>query len=39
MAEQLSSRAPASAAQGFMGSDPGFGHGTTHQAILRWHPI
>ena len=28
----------ASAAQGFEGSDPGCGHGTAHQAMLRWHP-
>ena len=28
----------ASAAQGFTGSDPGHGHGTTHQAMLRQHP-
>ena len=28
----------ATAAQGFSGSDPGHGHGTTHQATLRWHP-
>ena len=26
------------AAQGFAGSDPGHGHGTTHQAMLRRHP-
>ena len=26
------------AAQGFMGSDPGHGHGTAHQAMLRWRP-
>ena len=26
------------AAQGFAGSDPGRGHGTTRQAMLRWHP-
>ena len=39
MAEWLSSRAPrATVAQGFAGSDPGHGHGTTHQATLRWHP-
>ena len=25
-------------AQGFTGSDPGRGHGTTHQAMLRRHP-
>ena len=28
----------ASAGQGFAGSDPGCGHGTTCQAILRWRP-
>ena len=28
----------ASAAHGFTSSDPGWGHGTTHQAMLRWHP-
>ena len=28
----------ASAAQGFTSSDPGHGHGTTHQATLRWRP-
>ena len=27
----------ASVAQAFAGSDPGRGHGTTHQATLRWH--
>ena len=27
---------PASAAQGFAGSDPGHGHGTAHQAMPRW---
>ena len=26
------------AAQGFIGLDPGRGHGTAHQAMLRWHP-
>ena len=25
-------------AQGFAGSDPGWGHGTTHQAMLRQRP-
>ena len=25
-------------AQGFAGSDPGHGHGTAHQAVLRQHP-
>ena len=28
----------ASTAQGFSGSDPGCGHGTALQAMLRWHP-
>ena len=28
----------ASAAQGFTGSDPGHGHGTARQAMLRQHP-
>ena len=28
----------ASAVQGFAGLDPGHGHGTTHQAMLRRHP-
>ena len=28
----------ASAAQGFAGLDPGRGHGTAHQAMLRHHP-
>ena len=28
----------ASAARGFAGSDPGHGHGTAHQAMLRQHP-
>ena len=27
-----------SVAQCFTGSDPGLGHGTTHQAMLRWRP-
>ena len=27
-----------SVAQGFEGSDPGRGHGTAHQAMLRWRP-
>ena len=26
------------AAQGVAGSDPGRGHGPTHQAMLRWRP-
>ena len=28
----------ASAAQGFASLDPGCRHGTTHQAMMRWHP-
>ena len=28
----------ASAVQGFASSDPGQGHGTAHQVMLRWHP-
>ena len=28
----------AAAAQGFAGSDPEQGHGTTRQATLRWRP-
>ena len=28
----------AAAAQGFAGSNPGHGHGTAHQATLRWRP-
>ena len=28
----------AMAGQGFAGSDPGPRQGTTHQAMLRWHP-
>ena len=35
MAEWLSLRAPLQAAQGFSGSNPGRGHGTAHQAMLR----
>ena len=38
VAERLSSRALPRAAQGFSGSDPGHGHGTAHQATLRWRP-
>ena len=29
----------ASAAQCFVGSNPGYGHGATHQATLRQHPM
>ena len=28
----------ASAAEGFVGSDPGHENGTAHQAMLRWRP-
>ena len=28
----------ASAAQGFADLDPGCGHGTPHQAMLKWRP-
>ena len=38
MAEWLSSRAPLQAAQCFIGSNPGRGHGTAHQTTLRRHP-
>ena len=38
MAEWLSSRAPLQAAQCFVGSNPGRGHGTAHQTTLRPHP-
>ena len=38
VAEWLSSRAPLQAAQCFVGSNPGRGHGTTHQTTLRRHP-
>ena len=38
VAEWLSSRAPLQAAQCFVGSDPGRGHGTAHQAMLRQRP-
>ena len=38
MAEWLSSRAPLQAAQCFVGSNPGCGHGTAHQATLRQRP-
>ena len=27
-----------SAAQDFTSLDPGCGHGTAHQAMMRWHP-
>ena len=38
VAEWLSSRAPLQAAQCFVGSNPGRGHGTAHQTTLRQHP-
>ena len=38
MAEWLSSRTPLQAAQCFVGSNPGRGHGTAHQSTLRQHP-
>ena len=38
VAEWLSSRAPLQAAQCFVGSNPGRGHGTAHQSTLRQHP-
>ena len=38
VAEWLSSRAPLQAAQCFVGSNPGRGHGTAHQTMLRQHP-
>ena len=38
VAEWLSPRAPLQAAQCFVGSDPGRGHDTAHQATLRQRP-
>ena len=38
VAEWLSSRAPLQAAQCFVGSNPGHGHGTAHQTTLRQRP-
>ena len=38
VAEWLSSRAPLQAAQCFVGSNPGHGHGTARQATLRQRP-
>uniref|UniRef100_A0A9L0J6F3 COMM domain containing 10 n=1 Tax=Equus asinus TaxID=9793 RepID=A0A9L0J6F3_EQUAS len=38
VAEWLSSRAPLQAAQCFVGSNPGRGHGTAHQTTLRERP-
>ena len=36
--EWLSLHAPLRAAQHFVGSNPGRGHGTAHQTTLRQHP-
>ena len=38
MAEWLISHAPIWRPKDFAGSDPGCGHGTAHQATLRWRP-
>ena len=38
VAEWLSSRTPLQAAQCFIGSNPGRGHGTAHQTTLRQRP-
>ena len=38
VAECLSSRALLQAARCFVGSDPGRGHGTAHQTMLRQRP-
>ena len=38
VAEWLSSRAPLQAAQCFVGSNPGRGHGTPHRTTLRHRP-
>ena len=38
MVEWLGSRAPLQAAQCFVGSSPGRGHGTARQAMLGQHP-
>ena len=38
VAKWLSSRAPLQAAQCFVGSNPGCGHGTAHQTTLRQRP-
>ena len=38
VAEWLSSHAPLQAAQCFLGSNPGHGHGTAHQTTLRQRP-
>ena len=39
VAKWLSSCAPLQAAQCFVGSNPGHGHGIAHQTTLRQHPI
>ena len=38
VAEWLSLRAPLQAAQWFVSSNPGRGHGTAHQTTLKQHP-
>ena len=38
VAEWLSSRAPLQLAQCFVGSNPGCGHSTAHQTMLRQRP-
>ena len=38
VAEWLSLRSPLQAAQCFVGSNPGRGHGTAHQITLRQRP-
>ena len=38
VAEWLSLRAPLKAAQCFVGSNPGRGHGTAHRTTLRQRP-
>ena len=38
MDQWLSSHAPLQAAQCFIGSNPGWGHDSAHQAMLRKHP-
>ena len=38
VAKWLGSRAPLQAAQCFVGSNPGRGHGTAHQSMLRQRP-
>ena len=39
VAKWLGSRTPLQAAQCFVGSNPGRGHGTAHQTTLRRHTI